>query len=456
LQKKHSGAISEMSLINVLNEKVVIPAADRYMNTEIMKYYALIKNMSSWKSDEIRNWQDQRLRELINHAYNNTQYYKNLFNDNGLSPSDIKHVNDLSNIPITTKEDIINSPEKFIPQNISKIKYRNVATGGSSGNPLKYRIDLRSFSYVTALRYYYLGRIGYRLGDKFLVLGGRSVFPTSKLSLKYKLYHFLSRRTFLSGVNMSDEIADHHLNILTKKKIAYIFGYTTAIYLLACRAQKRNLRFPWIKACIATSEILFEEYRQLIKSAFGCEVIDVYGAGDGGISAYETEPGIYNVGYNCISENENSASDTNTGNILTTDLLNYASPFIRYRIGDQVSCLDPESAKNYYNGQIITKIWGRISEVIRLENGNVLIGTGFGAFIFSGLNIRAYRIKKVGYMHIECEIQKMDKFTTEEEDLIVAAFRMHAGEDCKITISYVKNFETLASGKRDYFISNSE
>jgi hypothetical protein len=56
-----------MSLINVLNEKVVIPAADRYMNTEIMKYYALIKNMSSWKSDEIRNWQDQRLREPFRH-----------------------------------------------------------------------------------------------------------------------------------------------------------------------------------------------------------------------------------------------------------------------------------------------------------------------------------------------------------------------------------------------------
>ena len=445
-----------MSLINFLNEKIIVPVADRYMGTEVMKYYAMIKDMFSWTPDEIRTWQNQRLRELIDHAYNNTEYYKNLFDHNGLTPSDIEDVHDLPKIPILTKEDIIKSPEKFIPKNISNIKYRNVATGGSTGDPLKYRIDIKSFSYVTAMRYYYLNRTGYRLGDKLLVLGGRSVFPTSKLSLKYKLYHLLSRRIFLSGVNMSDEIADQHLKILTKIKIPYIFGYTTAIYLLACRAEKRKLRFPWIKACLTTSEMLLDEYRQKIISAFECEVMDVYGAGDGGISAFESEPGIYNVGYNCIFENENGASDNNTGNLLATDLLNYASPFIRYRIGDQVSILDPEKAIHYYNGQVITKIWGRISDVIKLENGHILTGVGFATFIFSGLNIKAYRIKKVGYMHIECDIQKTALFTKSEEDLIISAFKKQAGEECKITMNYVEKFEPLSSGKRNYFISNVE
>jgi phenylacetate-CoA ligase len=304
------------------------------------------------------------------------------------------------------------------------------------------------------MRYYHLGRVGYRLGDNLVVLGGISVFPSSRRSLKYKLYHFLSRRSLLNAVNISDEIADQHLKFLTKKKIEYIYGYASAIYLLACRAEKKKLKFPWIKACLTTSEMLLDDYREKIKSIFECEVMDVYGAGDGGISAYESESHIYNVGYNCIFETENNIGMNNSGDLLTTDLFNYATPFIRYRIGDQISILDPERAKIYYNGQIITKIWGRNWDVIKLENGNILTGIGFATFVFAGLNVRAYRVKKVGIMHIECELQKTELFSKEEENLIISEFKKQAGQECKVTVSYLEKFEPLPSGKKNYFIAN--
>jgi len=36
-----------MKISNFLNEKFVVPLADRYMGTEIMKYYEMIKIMST-------------------------------------------------------------------------------------------------------------------------------------------------------------------------------------------------------------------------------------------------------------------------------------------------------------------------------------------------------------------------------------------------------------------------
>ena len=444
-----------MKISNFLNEKIIVPLADRYSGSGIMKYYKMIKTMSAWTPEEIRNWQNERLRDLIEHAYHNTQYYQDLFDSAGLTPSDIKDMNDLNKIPILTKEDIIKSPEKFIPQNISDIKYRNDATGGSTGTPFRFMVDLKSFSYLTAMHNYYLGRVGYRLGDKLLVLGGSSINPAEKLSFKYKLYRSLTRRTFLGGVNMSDEIADQYLKIITRKKIEYIYGFATAIYLLACRAEKTKVRLPRIKACVTTAEMLLDEYREKIESAFDCQVMDAYGAADGGITAYESEPGIYEVGYSCILEIEKSVSENNTGNLLTTDLLNFALPFIRYRIGDQISILDKEKSTQYYNGQIITKIWGRIPDIMKLENGRILTGSPF-AHLFRLINVKAYRIKKVGYMHIECAIQRTDLFSKDEEDVLISAFKKHAGQECKITITEVENFEPLPSGKRNYFISNSE
>jgi phenylacetate-CoA ligase len=254
---------------------------------------------------------------------------------------------------------------------------------------------------------------------------------------------------------MSDEVTDQYLEILEKKRIAYIFGYPSAIFLLASRAVKRKLKFPRLMGCVTTSEMLTQKYRDKIKSAFECQVMDVYGAGDGSVSAFESEPGIYNVGYNCIIDIEQNHSNENTGSILLTDLFNYAFPFIRYQVGDQISLLDSEKAKKYYNGQIITEVWGRIPDILKLENGNMLTGPAF-ATLFSNLNVKAYRVKKIGYMHIGCDIQTTKAYNKKEETLISNALKKQVGEKCKVSINYVNEFQLLSSGKRNYFITDEE
>jgi len=58
-------------------------------------------------------------------------------------------------------------------------------------------------------------------------------------------------------------------------------------------------------------------------------------------------------------------------------------------------------------------------------------------------------------MHIECTIQKTNQYTRDEEELIISTFKKQAGEDCNITIKYVEEFESVASGKKKYFIANT-
>jgi phenylacetate-CoA ligase len=444
-----------MTFINFLNERIVVPLADMYMGTEVIEYLRMIQIMSTWTHEQIRDWQNEQLKKLIAHACKTTRYYNELLHHRGLTLSDIKSINDLKKLPVLTKEYIVNNSEKFIPKNLSGIQYKKVGTGGSTGDPLHYLQDKRSFSYATALRYYFLNKLGYRLGDKLLVLGGSSVLPNHTYSLQYKIYHFLNRKTMLSSIDMSDQVIDQYLEVIRDRQIAFIFGSPSVIYLLACRLEKRKEALASVKGYVSTSEMLLDHYREKIESVLNCTIMDVYGAGDGGISAYESEPGIYQVGYNCIVEIENSEAGNDMGNIIATDLLNYAFPFIRYQIGDQISLLDPEKTKIQYNGQIITQIWGRKSEIMRLENGITLTGKGWPT-LFSHLHVRAFRIKKTGYLQIECEIEKAPGYTKDEEYPIRATFKKHAGEDCVVSISYVDNFQPLRNGKRNFFISSAE
>ena len=53
---------------------------------------------------ELRELQDSKLRLMVEHAYRNVPYYRTLFNDAGLSPADIRSLDDLPRIPMSTRE----------------------------------------------------------------------------------------------------------------------------------------------------------------------------------------------------------------------------------------------------------------------------------------------------------------------------------------------------------------
>ena len=109
-------------LIPALNKSLLLPLADRLMNTNIIGYYHEIEQMTSWNKAEIEKWRSLKLQNLIQHAYNNTIYYKDLFDSNKINPNEIRSIEDLSKIPPLTKELAKENFEDLIPTNISKIK----------------------------------------------------------------------------------------------------------------------------------------------------------------------------------------------------------------------------------------------------------------------------------------------------------------------------------------------
>ena len=422
--------------------------ADKAMKTSIVKWYLLIKKMNKWDNLKVINWQNENLKKLIIHFYENTVYYKKLFDEYGINPYKIASIDDLKRIPPLTKKIILEHFDELIPKNIEKIPFKNAATGGSTGDPLKFNLDLNSWSYTTASNIYSFELKGLHYGDKYVALGSSSLFPVSEKSRLHNLYYWLRKKLPMNGMNMSDEVMEKQISYIIKNKIKYIYGYASAIYLLAKYVKTNNLQIT-LNACFPTSEILADGYRKQIEEAFHCIIMDGYGARDGGITADELTPGFYHVGYNSIAEVVDCYAK-NTGKLLVTDLLNYAFPFIRYEIGDEVT-LVPDNVK-FYNGQVISNVLGRESNVIHLENGHNLTGPGF-TILFKDLNVIAYRIYKTGNLKIKIDIQPGGKFSKEEEKTIYETMKKHAGNNCEVFIEYFEKFDTEKSGKRNYFLN---
>ena len=96
-----------MSLSNFIIRNIFLPMSDLFLGRSVSKHLRFLNRSQWWSSEDIRTFQNTRLRHLIEHAYTNVPYYNEVFKNNNLSPSDIKSVEDLKKLPILTK-DILN------------------------------------------------------------------------------------------------------------------------------------------------------------------------------------------------------------------------------------------------------------------------------------------------------------------------------------------------------------
>ena len=423
---------------------ILFPIADHIMITKISYYYNQIRMLNKYSKKNLNNWQEEKLKNLINYAYQNTIYYRNLFDKNRLAPKDIQKITDLRKIPILTKKDIRNNWDSLISEKQKKNSYKISSTGGSTGEPLKYLLDKNSWSYATANTIINRENIGLKFGEKYLSLGSSSLFIDKRKSLKHYIYYKLKNKYNFSGINMSDDNCKKIIDLIIKKKIKYIYGYASSIFLLSKYINKKQLKVD-INACLTTSEILLPKYKKAIENAFKCKILDEYGAFDGGITAFNNGEGFFRVGYNTVINIYKN--NKNYGTAIITDLLNYSMPFINYQIGDVFSVNKKNSS---YNGQIIKAILGRTSDIIYLENGNILTGPAF-TVLFKDLPIEYYYIKKNGKNSIECYIKKLSTYNDQHEKIIEGTIKKQMGEKSKLSIKYSNKIFLSKNGKRKYF-----
>lgn len=152
---------------------------------EIIRAYKLLQKTKSLNVDELNAYQNDKLRKIILHAYNNVPYYSRLFNSLKIHPRDIQTQADLEKLPILTKEDIKKDPDSFIAKGY-KGKIVKGSTGGSTGKPLRYIMSDEDYSMGAALLLRGYEFAGYKLGDPLVMIAGASLV-SNKQSLKGKI-----------------------------------------------------------------------------------------------------------------------------------------------------------------------------------------------------------------------------------------------------------------------------
>ena len=101
---------------------------DLIRGTKILKTSRFLEQTDFWTKDKLYEYRLQKLQDLIMFSYEHVPYYRELMDSVQIKPEEIRTLEDVKKIPVSTKEMIRKAPQKLIVENINldsrKIKTR--------------------------------------------------------------------------------------------------------------------------------------------------------------------------------------------------------------------------------------------------------------------------------------------------------------------------------------------
>lgn len=303
------------------------------------KVRAFAGQAERWPAARAREYQLQKVKEILAIA-SGTPFYSHLWRQAGVSWQDLKSLEDLKDFPIISKQDVREHARDMCVPPAPQAGCDEIATGGTSGDPLVFYMDRRRHGAEYAYLTQSWGRVGYRPGDTLAVLRGRMVQP-DRSGLLHELDPLL-RQHFYSSFHLSDENLGRYLEHIATIGPCFLHAYPSSAAALARYCRRNGIRGPAnIRAVILESENVYGPQREMVQEVLGCRYFSCYGHTEKLVMAAECEHSTdYHVwptyGYFELLNERGSpvATPGQQGEIVGTGFINRVMPFIRYRTGD--------------------------------------------------------------------------------------------------------------------------
>lgn len=397
--------------------------------------------------EQLKGLQLKKLKALIRHACDNVPLVRDAMKSSGVSIEDLHTLDDLAKFPFCSKQTLRNLHARYVTDNSRKLSdlYRD-STSGSTGEPFVFFKDEVKRDKVEAFKMRNFRWIGGSYGRKYYSLWGF----TPHLTLRKRVFQKIvsGRRPLAADAPVSE--MKRHLKMLQGESNVYLEGYTSAVVLLAKLALETGVQ-PRFAGVVPSAETLSLPHRRLIKDAFNCEVFNRYGSREFGDIAIETSCHeglhVYDESFivEIVRKDGTACRKGEVGEIVVTDLDNYAMPFIRYRTGDLAAFPENHPSNCALSHSVISYPLGRMVDYIQV--GDKIISFGFMVLTFEDYpQIRQFQLEQVSDTHLVLRVVIGPGYTEE----LMAELLQKVQDYCKpldVVLKHVDKIRPEKSGK---------
>ncbi|KON26551.1 hypothetical protein AC481_06970 [miscellaneous Crenarchaeota group archaeon SMTZ-80] len=414
---------------------------------------------SQWYTlSDLEALQLEKLKIMIRHCYENVPYYKKLFDEIKLKPSEIRDLENLNRIPILTRDQVKSNLFSLTARNISKKQRLLRNTSGTTGSPMFFFVDKKSYSVNRAYTWRYWNWAEFNFDDKRISLQGRKIIHRERIKPPFWMNNKWDKQLIFSTYHLSEDVMPYFVEKLLKFSPQAIDAYPSAIYVLAKYMDENNIKHK-MKAVFTSSETLYPIQREIVERVFQCKIFDKYGLSEMFFVATECEQhkGLHlNMEYvitQVLDKKDEPLSPGKEGRVVCTGLENFSMPLIRYDTGD-VSNILPQKCPCRREFPLIDPVTTKAEDQILTPEGKYISGSLL-TFPFKPMtNIKKSQIIQEDINTVRVKIVKNGKYCEENSRQLIERMKKCLGKSIEIKLEFVNDICRTENGKYRWVISN--
>ena len=325
--------------------------------------------------EELLKLQNARLRWTVQRAYDHVPSVRDRLSANDVAPDQIRGIEDLSRLPLTTKEDLrANYPDKLFASPRSEI-VRVHASSGTTGKPIVVAYTRHDLAVWTSVMARTFQCAGIDANDTVQNAFGYGLF-TGGLGA-----HYGAEKLGATVIPTSGGNTDRQLTVLADFGVSVICCTPSYFLHLLDRAEGLGIDIQSLplKKGIFGAEPWTEAMRGRIEAAAGIQAFDIYGLseiiGPGVAAECSQQDGLHVFEDHFLPEIIDPETmevlpDGEEGELVLTTLSKEALPMIRYRTGD-VTTITAEPCGCGRPWRRIQRIGRRTDDMLIIRGVNV-------------------------------------------------------------------------------------
>jgi phenylacetate-coenzyme A ligase PaaK-like adenylate-forming protein len=279
-------------------------------------------------------------------------------------------------------------------------------------------------------------------------------FPNGKVEMQWSYpgasapHYSLDLRT--STANMIEWLVRH--------RPKYLLTFPSVAQELASHPDAKRITELGLKGVIAISEVVSNDASDIVRQTLGCELAQIYGCTEtGAVALQSSDDGTLlvceeNVMVELIDDNDEPVKAGETGRVILTSLYNFATPFIRYEVGDYATAADGASPSGRAFMRL-QRIEGRQRNALVTASGARLWQSAIPAasvlryVAASQFQIRQPAAQTIEFLYVPANTTPADHAGLE------TYFASLLGRPVTLTLSAVDTMPRTAGGKYERIVS---
>ncbi len=399
------------------------------------------------------HWQAAQLRNLVSHALQHSAVWRRRLNAKRL-PGNIK----LADLPILTRTELNAqvAAEGSLIKPPSPLQATTHATSGSSGTPAEFFVTSMNATYnrMRSLAQYFMDGLDISLNK--VRFRTKQVDDPAGFTVKHEESWNHSQQLLRCGALKFIQCYNPDVALLCdelrRSPVGYLIIDPATLKSLLQHIPPEFFVEIGTKLLIPAASELDSAIRQRF-TAVGIPIAANYSAEEVGPVANEClkAPGHYHVATsNVIVEVDMSTpadiAGVTLGRVLLTHLHSYATPFIRYEVGD-LAKLSPRCPCGH-DGPVLSNIYGRAKRLLLHADGRLTPFVMRVSELREIVPLKEYRLRQTELGVLTAEVVGADVLPTATLEALAALLRQHTGTDFEVRLQQVPEIDWGLGTKR--------